>query len=362
LNKSVQLLAEEGAFMASKYMYTPLLRWKLGEQAAMHHVSVTGKVGVRPLIVLLREHYADTKPPPKKPKKQTVVAADTFCRQVSVAWGTAELLLDASDLPALAARHMLDDLASAARAAKLLLVPATTLNASAAYQAAADRMAATDGRGIALRVSLPEMASASVWSKTWSHPLSETDLIVDLGKAAPTVATLGPAVASAFAGLHSAANWRTVTVAGSSMPQNFSGFAVGPHQIQRAELSLWATLAAHGLPYRIDFGDYATVPTDLAAPGIPWGYPINAKYTLSDRFLIFHGVGTTGANGVAMGTQLLGHARSIVGFRGRGRLSHCWGDAQIDAVAAGTLSPSGLPTWVKYSVNRHIEVTRAGLP
>lgn len=71
---------------------------------------------------------------------------------------------------------------------------------------------------------------------------------------------------------------------------------------------------------------------------------------------------TTGAGGVDMHVQLLGHAQGITGWAGRGGLGHCWADAVIDAIAATAITPGGLPQWVGYSVNRHIENTRAVIP
>lgn len=74
------------------------------------------------------------------------------------------------------------------------------------------------------------------------------------------------------------------------------------------------------------------------------------------------GVGTTGYYGVDMDQQLLGHAQNIVNFANRGPLAHCWGDAEVDAIAAGSKPPSNLERWVQIGVNRHIELIRANLP
>jgi hypothetical protein len=145
------------------------------------------------------------------------------------------------------------------------------------------------------------------------------------------------------------------------MPENFGGFLAGLHTIPRDEVHLWAALAKAGLPYRIDFGDYATPPIAEPPPAIAWGYPINVRYTLAQEFLICRGVKTTGFGGVDMEPQLIGHAKSIVAYSQRGRI-HCWADDLIDQIAATSQGQGNLETWVHIGINRHIELVRSLLP
>jgi hypothetical protein len=193
-------------------------------------------------------------------------------------------------------------------------------------------------------------------------PLSGVDLIADFSNHVGTVSALGAALDHAFVHFHSGASWRSVTVAGTSMPDNFSGFTAGTHSIQRREFALWQHLSSPGLPYDLDYGDYATVPVNAPPPGIKWGFPINVRYTRVADFLICRGVATTGYGAVDMDVQLLGHAQTIVAAPNRARLAHCWADNQIDQIAAGTAGPGNLESWVRLSVNRHIERVRASLP
>jgi hypothetical protein len=193
-------------------------------------------------------------------------------------------------------------------------------------------------------------------------PLSDVDLIADFSSDIGTVAALGPALDTAFATLHAGTTWRSVTVAGTSMPDNFTGVTAGTYSIPRREFSLWQHLSGVGLPYELDYGDYATVPVNAPPSNIRWGFPINVKYTREADFLICRGVGTTGFGGVDMDVQLLGHAQTIVGAPNRAPLAHCWADGQIDQIAAGSIGPGNLESWVRLSVNRHIERVRASLP
>ncbi len=146
------------------------------------------------------------------------------------------------------------------------------------------------------------------------------------------------------------------------MPDNFAGVASGVYEINRAEWSLWQSLAGAALPYRIDFGDCTTPPINAAPQGIAWGYPISVRYTLDSAFLICRGVTTTREGAEDMAPQLIKHARSIAKYPTRNALANTWADATIDKIAAKTASPQGLEHWVQLGVNRHIERTRANLP
>jgi hypothetical protein len=196
------------------------------------------------------------------------------------AWGTGPFFLDASALSSSpGAQHPIVDIANACRAIGLHLIPATPLHITVPYQHAVQVIVGIDHRGVGLRVDLNEFSSAANWMPHWPFPLGSTDLIVDVGDNAPMVAGLGAAVTQVFLGLPSAGQWRSVTIAGTSMPENFSGLVAGKHIIPRAEVALWQRLSAAHLPYQIDFGDYASVSTTPPPSGIAWGFPINVRYT-----------------------------------------------------------------------------------
>jgi T4 beta protein len=210
-------------------------------------------------------------------------------------------------------------------------------------------------------VNLREFTTAQHWEASWPHGLDQTDLIVDFADNAPTIRQLGPALDPAFRNLHHQRKWRTVTTAGTSMPENFGGYAQGVHTIDRAELLIWEQLLQLHLPYRLDYGDYATLSTTPAPSGIKWGYPINVRYTLRKEFLICRGVATTGPDGVDLDEQLIAHAKAIVRYPDRHPIA-CWADATIDRIAVVDERPGNLEYWVKIGVNRHIEWVRSNLP
>jgi Beta protein len=197
---------------------------------------------------------------------------------------------------------------------------------------------------------------------SWPHALDQTDLIVDLADRVGVIADLGSSLELAFRNLHRADEWKSVTIAGSSMPENFSDYDKDRvHLIERVEWTLWQQLIALSLPYRLDYGDYATVATTPPPTNIRTGFPINVRYTLPTQFLICRGVRTRGEGAKDQDKQLIGHANTIVRYKKRSRLT-CWADTMIDKIAEGEEKPGSLETWDKIAVNRHIERVRSDIP
>lgn len=343
-----------------KHRYIPILRWKRGERVGVQQLSAAARQDVIPLFVLGKDQYVGRK---ATKKKVAVAPASVVASELADVWGNASFYLDAVSVSHTSGTpHPLTAIAVSARKSGLTLIPATTLAAPPSYQAAVAAVAHADQRGVALRVDLNEFASVAGWIGAWPYAPSDTDLIVDFADNIGTVNALGTALDPAFVGLHQGGKWRTVTMSGTSMPENFSGFAAGQHLIQRTEILLWQRLSSLHLPYRLDYGDYVTISVTPPPSGIRWGYPINVKYSLKDQFLICRGVGTTGPGAVDADVQLVNHAKTIQSYRQRILLPGCWGDTRIDQIATGAEPPQGLEHWVRIGVNRHIEITRHHLP
>lgn len=339
--------------------YIPILRLMRGERVGLQKLTAAGRTNVTPLFVLAPKQYVGKK---ATANKVAVAAPAVIANDIMTAWGRSPFFLDASALPPGAHHHPIVDIAAAARAVGLNLIPAASLAAPLPYQQAVNGIVATDLRGIGLRVDLNQFSSAAQWIAQWPFPRPVTDLIVDVADNAPMVASLGAAVTHVFQTLPHGAQWRSVTIAGTSMPENFAGMVAGTHLIHRDEVAVWQRLEDAQLPYQIDFGDYASVSTTPAPAGIAWGFPINVRYTLPNDFLICRGVPTTGFGGVELAPQLIAHADRIVNFANRGALAHCWADQTIDNIALAIEGPQGLEHWVQIGVNRHIELVRHLLP
>ena len=146
------------------------------------------------------------------------------------------------------------------------------------------------------------------------------------------------------------------------MPENFMKYDKDDtHLIERLEWTLWQQLISMSLPYRLDYGDYATIAIGPPPADIRWGFPINVRYTLPTQFLICRGVRTRGEGAKDMDKQLIGHAITITNYKKRDRLD-CWADDTIDKIAAKDEKPGNLEYWVQIALNRHITRVRTDMP
>lgn len=341
-------------------LYTPILRWKQGERIGLKNLNNAIRPDVSPLIDISQNQY----PSPKKTKVGiTTPASNALAKQLSDAWGKTKFFVDVSDLPGSQNAHHLDDIRTSANAAGLYLVPAIKSNSPPEYVAAVKRAIQADKRGVALRISLSEMTSMANWINQWICPPQETDLIIDLRASAATVLALGQSSIQSFQSLHQASAWRSVTIAGGSIPATLTGYVVGVTMLPRSELTLWQNIVAAGVPFNLSFGDYATIGPDAITEGIAGPVPINAKYTLPSEFAIFHGVKIKGPGAKPREDQYRNYASQIKKMPNRNKIANCWGDDEIDRISLGPPETPGSPaSWVSYTVNRHIELTRSQLP
>ncbi len=315
-----------------KYRYIPILKWKRGERRGIKAATPDMAKNVCPLIVVTEETFADQA---ETTRSEAMSASFLFAHELFKHWGARPFYLDASAIPALPKGiHPLIETAKQCRGLKARLTPATTLAANAAYEAAVLEVARTDDCGVALRVDVREFTSAAQWLPGWPHALNQTDLILDLADKVSGFADLGPVLEMAFRSLQRGTEWRSVTVAGTSMPANFGEYEKDDvHLIDRKEWTLWQHLISLSLPYRLDYGDYATVAIAPPPSDMGWGFPINVRYTLPMQFLICRGVRTRGEGARDMDKQLIAHAKTIVKYEKRSRLN-CWADETIDKIAA----------------------------
>ena len=340
------------------YRYVPFLRCKRGERQGVKNLNTLTKQGISPIFILDSENYKGQKETKNNP---AITPAAHITKELFSIMGSISFYIDGSRLGHSGASLPLHNIANEARLQNLNLIPATRLTSDPVYQKIVQNIAAIDQRGVALIVDLGEFASASGWISAWPFSLRETDLIIDFSNNISTILGILPGIIPLFQSLYKGDQWRSVTIAGSSMPENFVGFPQGEHKIKRAEWELWKKMTTADLAYRLDYGDYCTVPVISPPTGIRWGFPINVRYTLEDEFLICRGVRTIGPTAVDMDIQLVDHAQKIVSCTERVRIK-CWGDDRVDNIAGGQEGPQNLEHWVKIGVNRHITITRQHLP
>ena len=238
-------------------------------------------------------------------------ASVVFTDEITKHWGARPFYLNASAIePSADGIHPLIDVAKQCRQQGARLTPAIAFGAGESYEAAVFEVARIDNCGVALIVTLDEFNSLVHWMPNWPVAPQQTDLIVDLADNVATVAALGSVLQIAFRNLHRGTEWRTVTIAGTSMPENFVDYDTnGVHVIERKEWTIWQQLIASSLPYRLDYGDYATVPIRDEHAQIRSGFPISVRYTLPTQFLIPRGVRTRGEGSKDQSIQLKSNTR-----------------------------------------------------
>lgn len=179
------------------YRYVPVLRLKRGERVGIHQLTQPGRVDVWPLFRLSPDRYVGKKQTKAHP---AIPPAAFVALELFRSWGTNPFFVDTSLVPytGSASQNPLVRIATAARASGMSLVPATRLAANQQYQQAVAAVEGADHRGVGLQVDLSEMTSAASWVSSWSYPMSQTHLLVDLAGDVKNVAALGQAVVTAF--------------------------------------------------------------------------------------------------------------------------------------------------------------------
>jgi len=166
-----------------------------------------------------------------------------------------------------------------ARARGLRLVPVTGLRRTAAHHLAAAEAASVDGRGVCLRLQLPDFADLDALPErvlalvdALGVAPDQTDLLVDLGRvAAEESRVLVVAARAVLSPLRRAARWRSVVLAAAGRAPHHTPSDTGTHpapvidRVPRTEWLLWRALTADAPT--LGFGDYAGLGVRDASSG-----------------------------------------------------------------------------------------------
>ena len=342
--------------MATPQCYVPILKWKLGEQTALHNLFPGDHPFILPLFEVLPESVDDddlTASPP-------VDAYGRVGGKILRRW-SSHVFVDLPDDPAqpTGPTHPVARFFDAARTTGALAIPVTDPARSAPFQQAVASVHAADQRGACVRLDADTALSASMGTQlttllqTLNLPASQVDLVLDwgaigVGHASRTV----PSVQAGMQNIPTLAQWRSVTFAASAFPQLLTSVGVGLGLIFRAEWDIYKRLMnTPGLPRSLAFGDYC-----IAYPvyeTVPFMGSANIRYTLDDEWLILRG---NTLKGPVYGgfSQYQGLCSTlVVDPRYRGR-AFSWGDDYIHQCAAGVVSTGNATTWRGVGTNHHL--------
>jgi hypothetical protein len=163
--------------------------------------------------------------------------------------------------------------------------------------------------------------------------------------------------------LPSPQSWRSVTLASSAAPRNYTALPVGRTEVPRLDWQLWNAII-QSTRFTLDYGDYGISHPDLTdPPGIAMARAsVSVRYSADDSWIILKGTATTGARGRPMDQQYLAHARTLIRDPQFGGLQNCAGDDRIQLIACQSTGSGNRTTWVEIGVNRHISLVTARLP
>lgn len=341
--------------------YVPVLKWRQGEYQALMRLHAATKAQVKPLIeVTPPEWDFET----HKFKKTIDSQLTPFASRLEKKWGTRPAFLDTSLLDPIARMigsvHPLTYLMDEARSRGGTVTPVTSLGRDLAHYNAIASALAMDGRGVAVRVSLDDIADpgfpAALASlvNSLGAALPQTDLILDL--AAKNFEPLADLIALVSALLQSSPVYvqvRSLILVGTSFPASMGEVKVGSHILPRQEWKLYKGVAA-ALPasFRtLAFGDYAIASADIPGGDMRLLKPsATIRYTVTDGWFITKG-NNVRDNGF---DQYRGQCGTVISSGHMAATGYSAGSDYIRDCHAKTKSTGNLTTWRWVGTNHHI--------
>ncbi len=340
-------------------LYVPIIKSKRGEFSALRLLHEDIKAQIRPFMdVLPPNRFAST---PKTLAEQLTWITD----HIAAAW-RGSLWVDTFDVgPAIISGRQvaIEFICRALRTRDLVPVPVTGFQREAAHDQAVARLLSEADTGVCLRLEeedlllpakLPTLLDGKMKLLNVAPP--SIDLLIDLRYLGtePT-ATRVQMLLRAFQSLQNLDAWRSIILAGSSMPNSLEGVCDrGSHgYLDRLESDIWLAIQSSALKRVPTFGDYTTVPplyAEMDTRTIAKHLGPNVKYTLDGRWYVSRGHSFQ-KSGSAQYFSIAREIASLREFRGP---TASLGDCFIADRARGGTTCGNPEQWVTASVNSHI--------
>jgi hypothetical protein len=342
--------------------YVPILLTKAGELQALRHAASAIKDRFTPLFAvphvtwsydtddwaeLLESHLGD------------------LPGDLAQAWGPrrafVDLLLVDDDTPMSDGRHPLEWFIGEAATWGLPLIPVVSPNRSGSYRAAAAAVQARDGRGVGLRLQVPEWpinttpdGLDTLLTELGITP-GDADVILDL--AGQTGALALTVLRQQLTALPHLQEWRSLIVASGGMPEGMPTGA-GIHVVARHDWDLYRQVRGSPVLLREPtFSDYAIsslVPVPDLDPKL-MSLSATLRYTSGDTWLIakgglFKAPGGASQGGSAMQPVAM-NLRAHAGYLGA---QHCSCEKWLEGVVTGALSGGSPMVWRRHGTLHHL--------
>ena len=329
------------------FRYVPLIRTKAGEATALHHLTAAAKQRMLPVFHL------------------TTVVPTTFMPKLVAAWAGRPTAVDGTwNFGQTNTTTAFSALINGLRSGGVLAFPCIEVGAAPGYLAAVSAaMVAAPALGVAVKVRLGQISQLQTWIASAQLNPQSIDLIISAGHVPDFgQGVLDPVISQHLASIPSL-GWRSVTLAASAAPRDFSSLSLGVNVVPRLDWQLWQAVH-HSAPGQLDYGDFGTGHPDLTdVPGIAMASAtVSVKYTLDNSWLMIKGRPTTGQHAIPMSVQYRGHSQALNASMGFGGLVGCWGDGRIQQIATTAPNSGGRATWVEIAMNRHLSLVADRLP
>lgn len=351
--------------MFTTYHYVPILKWKMGEYSALAELSDEIKNNITPLIEIPPIPYDFIH---EEPARSVDHHLNGVVSQIKDSIGIKKPIF--LDMFFIEFEEKMDDgahplyfLAEQARQENIVLIPVTGFERNDSYQNEAKNMLEADEKGICIRIDKEYIGEEDLNSridrllKFFGVDPNSTDIILDLKYISSEYERiLEKATFMTLGSLPYLKDWRTVTVAGTSFPENLSDIpARSIEPIRRSEWHIWKRILKTNIARKPSFGDYA-----IAHPEVNEIDPrfmrmsANIRYTTADEWKIYKGRNVR-REGYGQFHNL---SQQIIDSEEYSGNDFSSGDEYISQCAREEVSCGNATTWRKVGTNHHLTFVR----
>jgi hypothetical protein len=353
--------------------YVPILRLRTAEINALGKLFPRDRENMTPLIEFIMPAPSTDKNDRSKiiktPKDKFLANLPDIPSELLKSWGKSPIFVDVHLLEADLRAPSLEKILASSSELDLFsipvtyIIPVTSTKADADTRAVAVRYAKASGRGLCIRIDRSHLEDKDISLHIMEFltksglDITQTDLLIDLRTIESN--TSAEAMANQLAKLPNLDKWRSFIVAGGVFPKDLTDFAPGAvYQLERLDWKLWNDLKKTKLTRQPTFSDY-TIQHPLYEYIAVVG-SASIRYTDDDKWWIFRGriPGFVNPKTKVKGPgreQYIDHARTLIKRTFYKKENHCFGDAEINRVAAeGNEKPGNPGKWLEIGINHHL--------
>lgn len=347
--------------IAAPRNYSPVLRWKAGEQGALASMPSHLASSLTPIVELTPAAFRDA----LEKADQFRLAMRKAALLIGRTWTGRVFFFDPHLIQATAAPLALNPaeiFRAEANSYALRASPVLRL-AHSPQQVTSVVSGLSAGTVVGIRASAAEIGSMigrarllKLIAETGMPP-ERMQLFVDLGviedDAPPTDFLLG---------LPFMGRWGGVTLLAGSFPANLISLEPGIHSLPRLEWRMYCHLLGewpNDYPAP-GFGDFGTQHAEFHEPHVPCFPSVSVRYAREDTWLVLRG--SSFKNKDAGGSrQFIAHARYLTQHADFSGASFCAGDRYIEERTHPDATPGNLTTWLEASMSHHMSLTAVNL-